>query len=491
MKKIKVLFVASEITPFAKVGGLADVVGALPKALKQLGIDVRVIMPKYGVIEEKKYGLKKIVDSVSIPFKNKEENISIWKTNLPNSPVPVYFVDHPEILGENGIYYGDIGGDFGKETRRFTFFARSVLELFGSLKWTPDVIHCHDWHASIMIPMIKILHSKEKERPDFPTVLTIHNLAFQGKCSPEKVFDKLGVTEKDWPTLSERFGKNKDINFLQQAILNSNIINTVSPTYAKEILTKEFGEGLEETLAKRKEDLYGILNGIDQEHFNPATDPQIKINYSIKDIEKKYENKLILQKAVGLPENKDIPVIGMVSRLTDQKGLDLILEIIDELATLEVQMVFLGTGEAVLEQKLKAEAEKHPEKVAVVIGFNADLAQEIYAASDLFFMPSRFEPCGLGQMIAMRYGTVPIVRATGGLKDSVQNYNANLGTGTGFVFQNYESTELLAVTKKSLQIYKDKSLWKKLVINCMYQDFSWNQSALKYIDLYEKSLNSK
>ncbi|MFA6272734.1 MAG: glycogen/starch synthase, partial [Patescibacteria group bacterium] len=265
----------------------------------------------------------------------------------------------------------------------------------------------------------------------------------------------------------------------------------VSPTYAKEILTKEFGEGLEETLAKRKEDLYGILNGIDQEHFNPATDPQIKINYSIKDIEKKYENKLILQKAVGLPENKDIPVIGMVSRLTDQKGLDLILEIIDELATLEVQMVFLGTGEAVLEQKLKAEAEKHPEKVAVVIGFNADLAQEIYAASDLFFMPSRFEPCGLGQMIAMRYGTVPIVRATGGLKDSVQNYNANLGTGTGFVFQNYESTELLAVTKKSLQIYKDKSLWKKLVINCMYQDFSWNQSALKYIDLYEKSLNSK
>jgi starch synthase len=491
MKKIKVLFVASEITPFAKVGGLADVVGALPKALKQLGIDVRVIMPKYSVIDEKKYGLKKIVDQVSIPFKNKREDVSIWKTNLPNSSVPVYFVDHPEILGENDIYYSDIGGDFAKETKRFTFFARSVLELFGPLKWTPDVIHCHDWHASILIPMAKILHSKEKERPDFPTLLTIHNLAFQGKCSPEKVFDKLGVTEKDWPTLSERFGKNNDINFLQQAILNSNIINTVSPTYAKEILTKEFGEGLEATLAKRKEDLYGILNGIDQEHFNPATDPQIKVNYSAGEIAKKTENKILLQSTVGLPENKDIPVIGMVSRLTDQKGLDLILEIIDGLATLEVQMVFLGTGDAALEQKLKEETKKFPDKVAAVIGFKADLAQEIYAASDLFFMPSRFEPCGLGQMIAMRYGTVPIVRATGGLKDSVQNYNPQVGTGTGFVFQNYSSDELLAVTKKSLQIYKDKNSWQRLVANCMNQDFSWTQSALKYIELYEKSLKTK
>ncbi|MBU2229358.1 glycogen synthase, partial [Patescibacteria group bacterium] len=333
--------------------------------------------------------------------------------------------------------------------------------------------------------------SKEKDYQDFPTLLTIHNLAFQGKYPPEKVFKNLGVTEDDWPTLKERFGRNNDINYLQQAILNSDKINTVSPTYAKEILTEEFGEGMEETLAKRREDLYGILNGIDRDRFNPETDTQIKINFSLKTIEKKGENKLYLQKIVGLPENKDIPVIGMVSRLTDQKGLDLILEIIDELATLEVQMVFLGTGDKALEDKLEESTQKYPRKIAARIEFDAVLAQQIYAGTDLFFMPSRFEPCGLGQMISMRYGTVPIVRATGGLKDSVINYNHQSGAGTGFVFQNYESSELLAVTKKSLKMYEEKEFWKKLVASCLNQDFSWTQSAQKYIELYEKSLTSK
>ncbi|MBU2235832.1 glycogen synthase [Patescibacteria group bacterium] len=491
MKKIKVLLVASELTPFAKVGGLADVVGALPKALRQLGVDARIVMPKYGVIDEEKYELKKVVKEIKVPYKNKEEAIAIWKATLPGSSVPVYLIDHPEYLGENDIYYGDIGGNFAKETRRFTFFARSVLEIFGPLKWTPDIIHCHDWHASILIPLMKILHSKEKDYQDFPTLLTIHNLAFQGKYPPEKVFKNLGVTEDDWPTLKERFGKNNDINYLQQAILNSDNINTVSPTYAKEILTEEFGEGMEETLAKRRGDLYGILNGIDRDRFNPETDTQIKINFSLKTIEKKGENKLYLQKIVGLPENKDIPVIGMVSRLTDQKGLDLILEIIDELATLEVQMVFLGTGDKALEDKLEESTQKYPRKIAARIEFDAVLAQQIYAGADLFFMPSRFEPCGLGQMISMRYGTVPIVRATGGLKDSVVNYNPQSGTGTGFVFQNYESSELLAVTKKSLKMYEEKEFWKKLVASCLNQDFSWAQSAQKYIELYEKSLTSK
>jgi starch synthase len=491
MKKIKVLLVASELTPFAKVGGLADVVGALPKGLKELGIDARIVIPKYGVIDEEKYELKKIVEEIEVPFKNNKEKIAIWKAPLPGSSVPVYLIDHPEYLGENDIYYGDVGGNFAKETRRFTFFARSVLEIFEPLKWTPEIIHCHDWHASILIPLMKILHSKEGDYKDFPTLLTIHNLAFQGKYPPEKVFESLEVSEEDWPTLKERFGKNKDINYLQQAILNTDIINTVSPTYAKEILTEEFGEGMEETLEKRKDNLHGILNGIDRDRFNPETDTQIDVNFSLKEIDNKYENKIHLQKEVGLPEDKDVPVISMVSRLTDQKGLDLILEIIDELASKDVQMIFLGTGDESLEIKLKEASEKHPTKIAARIEFDATLAQKIYASSDLFFMPSRFEPCGLGQMISMRYGTVPIVRATGGLKDSVQNYNPQSGTGTGFVFQNYKSDELLAVTKKSLKIYKDKESWKKLVENCMNQDFSWAQSAKKYIELYEKTLTSK
>lgn len=491
MKKIKVLLVASELTPFAKVGGLADVVGALPKGLKDLGIDARVVMPKYGVIDEEKYELKKVIDEVKVPFKKREESIAIWKADLPGSSVPVYLIDHPEYLGENGVYYEEEGGNFSKETRRFTFFARSVLEIFDSLKWVPDVIHCHDWHASILIPLIKILHGKEKDYQDFPTLLTVHNLAFQGKYPPEKVFENLGVSEEDWPTLKERFGKNSDINYLQQAILNSDIINTVSPTYAKEILTEEFGEGMEKTLIKRKDDLFGILNGIDRDRFDPETDKQINTNFSAKSPEKKFDNKIHLQKIFNLPENKVIPVIGMVSRLTDQKGLDLILEIIDEIADNDVQMVFLGTGDEDLEKKLEETTKKHPTKIAVRIGFDAKLAQEIYAGSDLFFMPSRFEPCGLGQMISMRYGTVPIVRATGGLKDSVQNYNPQSGTGTGFVFQNYESAELLAVTKKSLKIYNEKEAWNKLMMNCLNQDFSWEQSAKKYIELYEKALKSK
>lgn len=491
MSRTKVLFVAAELTPLAKVGGLADVIGALPKALAQLGVDVRIAIPKYGIIDEKKYALKKVVPSIKFSFHNKLESFAIWKAKLPKSSVPAYLIDHPDFLGENGVYYEKDASSGGtlKECRRFTFFVRAVMEIFEPLKWQPDIIHCHDWHVGIFPALIKIFHQKDpKQYPDFTTLLTIHNLAFQGRYSPEDVLSMLELEEEDWPTLKIRTDNNKNINYLQQAILNSDLINTVSPTYAREILTSEFGEKLEPTLKKEKELLSGILNGIDVDHFNPKTDPEIEANYSADDFSKKLDNKLALQKRLKLTENPEIPVLGLVSRLTDQKGIDLICQIIDELATLDIQMVFLGLGSADLEKKLAAAGKKYPKKVSATIGFDAGLAQQIYAGSDIFLMPSRFEPCGLGQMIAMRYGTVPIVRATGGLKDTVQNYNPQSRSGTGFVFQNYKAAELLATIKKSLKIYNDKRAWNKLIENSLRQDFSWTNSAQKYIKLYQKAL---
>ncbi|PIY96884.1 MAG: starch synthase [Candidatus Kerfeldbacteria bacterium CG_4_10_14_0_8_um_filter_42_10] len=491
MSKIKVLFVAAELTPLAKVGGLADVIGALPKALAQLKVDVRIVIPKYGIVDEKKYKLKKVATDFTVPFKGKEEKAALWKTTLPGSAVPVYLIDHPEFLGENGVYYEKDASSGGtpKECRRFTFFVRATMEIFGPLKWQPDIIHCHDWHVGILPALIKILNKQNPERsPDFTTILTIHNLAFQGKYVPDDVFSLLEIKENDWPTLKERFGKNQDLNYLQQAILNSDLINTVSPTYSHEILTPEYGENLESTLQKKAKILTGILNGIDTDRFNPATDPEIKLNYSLKDFIKKKENKQDLQQSVQLPPNPDIPVVGLVSRITDQKGIDLICQIIDELATLEIQLVFLGLGSKPLEQTLEKEAQKYPKKIAVRLAFDAHLAQQIYAGSDLFLMPSRFEPCGLGQMIAMRYGTVPIVRATGGLKDTVQNFNPQTKTGTGFVFQNYESQELLATIKKALTVFSDQNSWNKLIQNSMSQDFSWLHSAQRYLALYQKAL---
>jgi len=363
------------------------------------------------------------------------------------------------------------------------------MEIFGPLKWQPDIIHCHDWHVGILPALIKILNKQDPGNyPDFTTLLTIHNLAFQGKYVPKDVFSMLEIKESDWPTLKERFGKKKDLNYLQQAILNSDLINTVSPTYAHEILTSQYGENLESTLKKKSKILTGILNGIDTDRFNPATDPEIKANYSPKNFAPKQENKSDLQQSVNLPINSDVPVIGLVSRLTDQKGIDLICQIIEELATLEIQLVFLGLGSKFLEKELKKATKKHPKKIAAQLKFDAHLAQQIYAGSDIFLMPSRFEPCGLGQMIAMRYGTVPIVRATGGLKDTVQNYNFKTQTGTGFVFQNYKSLELLATIKKALAVFSDQNSWNKLIQNSMSQDFSWLHSAQKYFTLYQKAL---
>ncbi|MDP2685191.1 MAG: glycogen/starch synthase [bacterium] len=488
MDKLKVILIASELNPIAKVGGLADVIGALPKALYKNGIDVRIAIPKYGVINEKKYPFKKLAENIKVPFEGENKLINIYETPLPNSEVPVYLIDNLEYLGQNGIYFETDASSSGsnREAERYSFFARSLMEIFEPLDWYPDVIHCHDWHVGFVPVILKILSKNNDKLKHIKSLLTIHNLEYQGRYDKEMIFQAFGIKEDDHPTLSKT--QNNQINSLQQAILTTDHLNTVSPNYAKEILTPEYGAGLEKVLATRLDDLDGILNGIDVEHFNPASDEALVKKYSPADISGKKECKADLQKKCGLKQDPEIPILGIVSRLADQKGIDLIYAIADDLAKENMQFVCLGTGDPKLEDMMKEVSKKYPEKFYANIAFDADFAQQIYAGADIFLMPSKFEPCGLGQMIAMRYGTLPIVRSTGGLKDTVKNIDVVTGQGDGFVFDNYEAGEFLTATKHALNLYQDQEKWYSVVKSVMSKDFSWNNSAHKYITLYKKIL---
>lgn len=477
---MNILFATAELTPLAKVGGLADVAGALPKALKKLGVDIRIVLPKYGIIDEKKYPSELIAKDISVTVGQNQELINIYQTTLPNSKVIVYLIDNQKYLGENGIYFEKTAfcGSFA-EIKRFLFFSSAVLKLPETIDWQPEIIHCQDWHTAIISLLLKLKTKNQKPK----TLLTIHNLANQGKWNAQEILDflKLDVSSE-----------NQEINIFKQGILLADLINTVSPTYAQEILTPKYGEGLEKILQKRKKDLSGILNGLDIERFNPRTDPNIYQNYSAETIERKLENKLALQKELNLEVNRDTPLFGLISRLTEQKGIDLILEIIDQIVALGGQMIFLGTGLDKYENGLKKAAEKYPKQISSHLKFDALLAQKIYAASDIFLMPSRFEPCGLGQLIAMRYGTIPIVRETGGLKDTVRPQKKILfwqNQGTGFVFKKTNSQELLKTIKQALNFFKNRQEWRKLQIRVMQQDFSWQKSARKYLQLYQQLKN--
>lgn len=486
MKKLKILIIAAELTPLAKVGGLADVIGALPKALKKLNQDVRIIIPKYGIINEKKYKLKKIKSKIKIPFEGDFELVDIYKTNLPDSTVPIYLIDHQKYLGNNGVYMSADASSDGSatEAHRFTFFTRAILETFKELKWQPDILHCHDWHVGLLSPLVKALKIK------IPTLFTIHNLAYQGVYNSKTVLRMLNAKKlMALPSIKMELKKHDYLNYLEQSILNADLINTVSPNYAKEILTKEFGCGQEKNLKLRKKDLSGILNGIDVEKFNPATDPDIPFKYSAQKLNNKLKNKSALLRLCKLKTNNKTPLIGVVGRLTEQKGFDILLPIMEDLLKLNIQFVLLGTGDKRYEKEYKKLAREHNNFYAK-LDFDAALAQKIYAGSDIFLMPSRFEPCGLGQMISMRYGTLPIVRATGGLKDTVTDFKQS--HGTGFVFKNYKAEELLKTTKRAIDSFNNqKNKWSGVQKRAMTQDFSWTKSAEKYLKLYTKLINTK
>ncbi|MDP2708842.1 MAG: glycogen/starch synthase [bacterium] len=441
-KKLKILVAAAEVAPIAKVGGLGDVIGALPKALIKLNLDARVIMPFYGVIDKKKYKIKPIKRGIKI----NDETFSLWRTDLPNSAVPVYLIEHAN-FADKKIYGGAADGLNG--INKFIFFSRAILESAKAINFMPDVIHLNDWHTAPAASLLKaeLFFNKTK------ILFTIHNLANQG------------IT----PTG----------NLMAEGILNAGLINTVSPTYAREILTKQYGAGLEKILAKRKKSLHGVLNGIDTDFFNPRTDKLIARNYSAADPEKKAANKLSLQKQLNLPSDKNTPLVGLVTRFVWQKGVDLITE---KFSRLNCQFAFLGTGEKKYEQALAALAKKYPRQFSAQIKFDEKLAHRIYAASDIFLVPSRFEPCGLTQLIAMRYGAVPLARATGGLADTIS-------AQVGFTFKKFGAEELYKTLNRALKVYGQKPpAWRQLQLNGMRQDFSWNKSAEEYLKLYKQLL---
>lgn len=461
-KKIKVLMTAAEMSPFAKVGGLGDVVGSLPGALEKINIDVRVILPLYGAIDHKKFRLKKILENIEIASNSQTEKINLWKTNSPSGKVSVYFLESKYFQAKE-IYRPEENDNLAES---FLFFSLAVLKILPLIRFQPDIIHCHDFHTALIPALLK------EQKLDIKTVYTIHNLNYQGNNTPLVLrvanlnIDDLASLKKD--------AQDGDINFMVQGILNADVVTTVSKTYAKEIGTVEFGVGLEKIITQKK--IYGIINGLDVELFNPATDKFIAQTYSNKNLGDKQKNKTVLQKKLGLKVDKDVPLIGMVTRLTWQKGFDLFN---DNLFQLPLQMIILGTGEVKYENKLNELAKKYPDNFKFENHFDLKLAQQIYAGSDMFLMPSRFEPCGLGQMIAMSYGTIPIVRATGGLDDTVNDR-------VGFKFKEFSEKVLIRTLEEAIKKFADKKQWQRLQKNCMQQDFSWGRSAKEYVKIYKE-----
>ena len=470
-KNLKVLFVASECAPVAKVGGLGDVVGSLPKALKEWGADVRICLPKYQIIDFGKHKFELVAKDIIV----KDEKVNVYQGFLPESEVILYLLENERYFGQNGVYFEKSAfvGSF-KEIQRFLFFSQAVLEVFPAIGWFPDIIHCHDWHTATVPALLKL----KTENLKLKTLLTIHNLANQGEWNAKDVLDFLNFRGDEIESLKIR-DKEGNLNILRQGILNADLINTVSENYAKEILTKEYGEGLESSLLKKEKDLYGILNGIDENFFNPETDPYLKKNYSKENLKGKIENKIELQKILNFKKDPKIPLFSFIGRLTSQKGIDLIIEIIPELVKMGCQLVILGVGEADYEKKLLELFQKYPQDISVQIKFDPLLAQKIYAGADIFLMPSKFEPCGLVQMIAMHYGAIPISRKTGGLADTIEDEK------TGFLFKEYNTKSFLEAINKTLKWYQEKKGWQKLIREAMKKDFSWQKSAKEYLKLYK------
>ena len=462
--KQRVIFVAAECSPLVKVGGLADVVGSLPLALRKNGIEVEIILPYYKQIKKIKTA-KLWRKNISLNTKIKPNKFSVYQTSLPNSNIKIYLIKHPQISSASQVYFDKPN----LNQQRFAVFSLAAATLINKLKTKPSVVHLHDWHSALIPTLFEL------EQISIPTILTIHNLSSQGIWLIKKV-------RKIIPnfTVSNHRGS---INFLAEGIKKANIITTVSPSYAKEILTPKYGFGLDKILKRRKNDLYGIINGIDYQYFNPATDNKIFNNYSINNLNKKQTNTLLLKKELGLQESS-APLLGVVSRLFPQKGLDLLAETLPQIIKYDWQFVLLGTGQKSLENKFKKLAKSYPQKIKAIIDFDPVLAQKIYAGSDIFIIPSRFEPCGLTQMIAMRYGAVPLARATGGLKDTIVPHPAK--NSTGFLFCKPSSTALRLAIVKSLKVFNNKTNWRNLQKRAMQQDFSWNKPAQSYIKLYKQ-----
>ena len=479
-KPLKVLVLSAEVVPFAKTGGLADVAGSLPKAIHALGHDVRVAMPRYGRIDPPRFGLKQVVPAFPVPMDKQMEEASILEGSLAPG-VPVYFVENGKYYDRDGIYM------YPDDAERFIFFCRSALEMLKRLNWQPDIIHCNDWHTALVPNWLKTIYKDDPFFAHTAAVYTIHNLAYQGIFG-YRVLEVAGIAEFGFMYHPAMADLTEVVDFMARGIYFADVINTVSEKYAQEVLTPEYGEKLDPLLRDRRDRLFGIQNGIDDEVLNPATDKYLAQHFDVNHLDQRVANKLALQRDAGLKENVDVPLIGIISRLADQKGFDILGDVIDHLLDLDLQFVLLGTGDPHYHEMFTRVAQAFPGRAAVFLTFNAELAQKIYGGTDMFLMPSRFEPCGLGQMIAMRYGSVPIVRATGGLADTVKDFDPRTGEGNGFSFTAYDRWALFAAIVRALENYKYRDTWLKLQARGMSADFSWGASARKYVDLYYRAL---
>lgn len=471
---MKILFVASEAAPFVRSGGLSDVAGALPKMLNKLGHDTRVVVPFYKseIPDSFKNGFR-FVASTFVDLSWRRQYCGVYEAVYDG--VTYYFIDNEYYFNRKGLY-----GHFD-DAERFAFFSKAVLEVLPLIDFYPDVLHANDWHTALTPVFLDVFYRFSKEYQNIKTVFTIHNIEFQGKYGTELLGDILGLP--DW---ARSIVMNGDcVNFMKGGIEASNVVTTVSETYAGEILDAFYSFGLEGILSERRFKLYGVVNGIDQTVYDTKTDKALFENYSLKTVSKKTLNKKALCEMIDMPYDENRPLIAMITRLTEQKGMDLLGAVVDDLMRADMQVVVLGTGDWKYENMIKSAESRYPNKFRAILAFSSDLASKLYAAADLFLMPSKFEPCGLSQLIAMRYGAVPIVRETGGLKDTVPAYNPETGEGKGFTFKTYNAYDMLDAIWRAYACFYDKANFKKIIANDMKSDFGWEVSAKKYIEIYK------
>ena len=484
-RPLKILLVAAQAAPLAKVGGVGDVIGSLPKELAAMGHDVRIFIPRYGSVDHNRWALRPTGAERIVPLGGNGERVAVFETTLPRSPVTVYLLEHEELFGRHDEIY--LGLDQQDEHRRVLLFCRGLLDSLLDLAFVPDIIHLNDWQAAPCAAYLRTSHRPLLRRGRTRIVYTVHNLQYQGRWDPS-ILREAGLDAGQVFTSSglESWG---DVNWMKGGIVYADVITTVSPRYAEEIQTMEFGWGLDEVLFQRRPRLFGILNGIDQEEWNPETDPHIAELYTAGTAAAgKAANRAALLEEMELPDTPGLPVVGIVSRLVDQKGFDLIAEIADWLRDKHLQLVVLGAGDPRYEQLLK-ELFRTTRNVRGHIGFDLGLSHRIYAGSDFFLMPSSFEPGGLGQLIALRYGALPIVRATGGLADTVTDLDADPAGGNGISFAEYSAPALRDALQRALDRYAARKPWPSLVARAMAYDSRWSSSARAYSDLYRGALN--
>ena len=470
---MKILFIASEAAPMVKVGGLADVAGSLPIALQSLGHDVRILLPQYGSLDTQRFPLTPVITDFKVNVAGQSVSVNLNQTHC--NGVPVYTLESQQYFGTREIY-----GTFDLE--RFFFFSRAVFEILPELEWQPEILHCHDWLTSLVV-----LWQKKAGYP-YSTVFTIHNLAYQGFFD-ENFLNSRNLKD-DWNFIPPD-APRPPYSFMSQAILWADLVTTVSETYAREITTPESGVGIDHLLRFKASSgkLMGIVNGLDYDYWNPQTDPYLPVNFNSAGMKKRDLNKVALQKVAGLPIRSDIPLIGMVQRMDEQKGIDIAVKGIETiLRETGAQFVILGKGQEYYENMLRQEGSRFPSQVSVFVAFEESLAHLIYGGCDMFLMPSRFEPCGLGQMIAMHYGALPVVRHTGGLVDTVPRFSPDLTKGSGFIFHEYTPAALIEAAKGAVEAFKNQKAWRQAMQRVSRLDFSWQSSAKKYEAAYRQVL---